>query len=753
VTGADAALSLQVADTIGRLEGVDGSKVTITGALTLKTSTEAVFDGAIVGSGSLVMAGTGIQVLSGANTYTGGTTISSGTLSIDGGSISHGSASTVVGNTAGVKATLDIKNGAVTNGAGQIATTAGTAEGTVTVGKDGTWTSTNLTVGSAGKGTLTVENGGDVISTTANVGVTNGSSGTVIVSGSGSKWVNANTITVGGTGTGTGQLVVSNGGRVEADTDVSVSYGLVVGKNSSVVIGSADVSQAGAVGTLDAPQINLKAGSKLIFNHNADATTQGATLQSDIDVAIGGSIEVYAGSTTLSGVITSPLSYTGGSAAINVRGGLLDLSGDNNAFSGITNLYGGTLRLSHENALGANFNDAGNLRITGNSTLDLAADLQIDSSGSIVALDASADINVSSGTTTLGLPIIGAGALTKTGDGTLILTGPNNYTGGTVIEDGTLQGNTTSLQGSIALAAADAVNAPVSLVFNQVSDGTYAGSISGEGTLQRTGAGVLTLSGTSTYTGKTEIGAGTLVLTNVDAAGDSTIVFSPSASSTLRLDAPSLDNTASSPFSLKNALKGFGADDRIDLQDLTFLSGPVTATFASGQLIVTQANTTVTYTFDGLAESATFTTFADSDGSTLLALAPTVAITIDDTTLNATDTTTVTFTFSDVPTGFDVDDVTVSNGTLSNFAGSNGNDKVYTAILTPDPSVQDGTNVITVGTDWTNDQTIAPVKPAASNNYLVDTLSPAVQSVTVPAGAYKTGISSASRSPSTNRWW
>ena len=43
----------------------------------------------------------------------------------------------------------------------------------------------------------------------------------------------------------------------------------------------------------------------------------------------------------------------------------------------------------------------------------------------------------------------GTGSLTKSGAGTLILSGVNSYSGGTTVSGGTLQGNTTSLQGNI----------------------------------------------------------------------------------------------------------------------------------------------------------------------------------------------------------------------------------------------------------------------------------------------------------------
>ena len=41
--------------------------------------------------------------------------------------------------------------------------------------------------------------------------------------------------------------------------------------------------------------------------------------------------------------------------------------------------------------------------------------------------------------------ISGTGSVTKQNAGTLIVTGPNNYSGGTTVSGGILQGDTTSL--------------------------------------------------------------------------------------------------------------------------------------------------------------------------------------------------------------------------------------------------------------------------------------------------------------------
>ena len=95
-----------------------------------------------------------------------------------------------------------------------------------------------------------------------------------------------------------------------------------------------------------------------------------------------------------------------------------------------------------------------------------------------------------------------AKSLTKTGDGTLVLTGTNSYSGGTTISAGAIKGNATSLQGNITDNAV--------LEFAQASDATYSGNISGTGSFVKSGAGTLTLAGTNSYGGGTTISAGAL---------------------------------------------------------------------------------------------------------------------------------------------------------------------------------------------------------------------------------------------------
>ncbi|MGN7998545.1 autotransporter domain-containing protein [Sphingomonas sp. 22176] len=99
--------------------------------------------------------------------------------------------------------------------------------------------------------------------------------------------------------------------------------------------------------------------------------------------------------------------------------------------------------------------------------------------------------------------VSGTGALIKSGSGTLTLTGANSYTGGTTVEAGKLVGDTGSLTGGI-------VNDAV-VEFAQGGDGSFGGRVSGTGVLIKSGSGTLTLTGANSYTGGTTVEAGKLV--------------------------------------------------------------------------------------------------------------------------------------------------------------------------------------------------------------------------------------------------
>ncbi len=155
----------------------------------------------------------------------------------------------------------------------------------------------------------------------------------------------------------------------------------------------------------------------------------------------------------------------------------------------------------------------------GISTINIgsAGTIEFNNTGTITSafsLTGAGNIQVDPGytlTNSTGI-ISGVGSLNKTQTGTLILTAPNTYTGGTTISAGTLQVSAGTITGDIVDSAA--------LIFNQTVDQTFAGVISGTGTFQKVGAGTLILTGANTFTGGTTISAGRLQVSAGTITGD-----------------------------------------------------------------------------------------------------------------------------------------------------------------------------------------------------------------------------------------
>ncbi len=118
----------------------------------------------------------------------------------------------------------------------------------------------------------------------------------------------------------------------------------------------------------------------------------------------------------------------------------------------------------------------------------------------------------------------GSGSLVKTGTGELTLSGGNDYSGGTTIIGGTLTADHADSLGTGAVANSGVL---------QVGEGELENTLSGSGSLVKTGTGELTLGGDNSYSGATTITDGTLIAANVNALGSGNI----DNSGTLILDA------------------------------------------------------------------------------------------------------------------------------------------------------------------------------------------------------------------------
>ncbi|WP_248805367.1 Ig-like domain-containing protein [Pseudomonas sp. MWU13-2100] len=99
---------------------------------------------------------------------------------------------------------------------------------------------------------------------------------------------------------------------------------------------------------------------------------------------------------------------------------------------------------------------------------------------------------------------------------------------------------------------------------------------------------------------------------------------------------------------------------------------------------------------------------------------PTATISVANNNLGIGQTTTVTIAFSEAVTGFNLSELSVPNGTLSNLASADGG-KTWTATLTPTAAITDATNLIVLDTSLVSDTAgNAGASIAISNNYALD---------------------------------
>ncbi|MGY2441808.1 Ig-like domain-containing protein [Pseudomonas sp. SDO52101_S400] len=119
----------------------------------------------------------------------------------------------------------------------------------------------------------------------------------------------------------------------------------------------------------------------------------------------------------------------------------------------------------------------------------------------------------------------------------------------------------------------------------------------------------------------------------------------------------------------------------------------------------------------------------DSNNFAIDTALPTATIVVADNRLGIGETTTVTITFSEAVSGFDLSDISVANGALSNLTSSDGG-VTWTATFTPTAGVNDATNLILIDTAGVQDLAgNAGASIAISNNYILDASRPTVSIV------------------------
>ncbi|ELE2835226.1 fibronectin-binding autotransporter adhesin ShdA [Salmonella enterica subsp. enterica serovar Newport] len=217
-------------------------------------------------------------------------------------------------------------------------------------------------------------------------------------------------------------------------------------------------------------------------NDYGDTEIDGGILAAKDAAALGtGDVTIAESATLALSQGTLDNNVTGEGQIVKSGSDELIVTGDNN-YSGGTTISGGTLTADHADSLGSG---------------------DIDNSGVLKVGEGELE-NILSG----------SGSLVKTGTGELTLSGDNSYSGGTTITGGTLTADHAD-----SLGSGDIDNSGVL----KVGEGDLENTLSGSGSLVKTGTGELTLSGGNDYSGGTTIIGGTLTADHADSLGSGDI--------------------------------------------------------------------------------------------------------------------------------------------------------------------------------------------------------------------------------------
>ncbi|EDX1813412.1 autotransporter outer membrane beta-barrel domain-containing protein [Salmonella enterica] len=337
-------------------------------------------------------------------------------------------------------------------------------------------------------------------------------------------------LTVGNT------LTLQDGSQINATLDTA---------NSSPIIKAANVTLDGTLNlssaaTFVAPETDEQLGSFTLIDSQTAITTDFDSVTLDADTsAMPDYLTINAGvdaNDNTNYVLSTGLSWYAGAKSARVAHGTFTVdAGDTftvtselDETAATSNWDGKTLFKEGDGTLvlSNTANDFGNTDINGGTLI--ANDAAALGSGD-VAIAENAKLELSQGT--LDNNVTGEGQIVKSGSDELIVTGDNNYSGGTTITGGTLTADHAD-----SLGSGDIDNSGVL----QVGEGELENTLSGSGSLVKTGTGELTLSGDNSYSGGTTISDGTLIAANVNALGGGNI----DNSSTLMLDAEGEFNLA-----------------------------------------------------------------------------------------------------------------------------------------------------------------------------------------------------------------
>ncbi|GAB2789646.1 autotransporter outer membrane beta-barrel domain-containing protein [Dyella kyungheensis] len=502
--------------------GTTGGNINL-GSATLTVTTgnnsngAADFAGVMSGTGNLVKNGAALQILSGAvSTYTGTTTIGTlkpdgttlavgGTLQVD--VLADGGMASSIGASSNAASNLVLNNGTL-----QYAGAGNSTDRLFTLGP-------SSALDASGTGAVQFTNTGAV----AFSGAANSAQTVTLTGTSAANNSLALQITNNGTGntslskTGIGTWILRNAASTYGG--VTTIAGGVLGVDHLTNGG-----QASSIGASSNAASNLVIGTGGGIGATLRYTGTGDTTDRLFTLSTGSSVIESSGT----GAIV--FSNTGSAAYAGSGNRTLGLGGTNTG----NNTMGGSIIDATSGITTLAKNDAGTWLLTGNNTYTgntvvNAGLLQIGNGGTTgsiasptVIVDTAGTLGFDrSDTSTLAGTISGAGSVVQSGSGTTVLTATNIYTGGTTITAGTLQLGNGGTNGSIVGNVAD----NGTLAFNRSDVYTFGGLVSGTGGVTQLGSGTTVLTGANSYTGATNVQAGTLLIDgNQSAATGATTV-------------------------------------------------------------------------------------------------------------------------------------------------------------------------------------------------------------------------------------
>ncbi len=533
--------------------------------------------------------GAGTLTLSGVNTYTGGTFVNSGTLNIGNTSAKLGTGAVTLAagttlSTNGQNATESTFAPGGITGAGNF-TASGGANGTITLDKINTYTGTTNVGGARNAIKVNIASTYDPV-TGVQTGSALGLNSPINIAATVNEsalWLNGNNITVG-TITGGNSTNQSIPSAIVLGKTSGTSAALTVGGDNGSGTFNGNISDAafsnnisgiplqGASST-GGSLIKIGTGTQTLFpgngtgspsvtynNYGGPTVVNGGTLagsstefysagvdkggafglKSNVTVnslTAGATASLAINSTNVAAIGSLTFGGTGATATstnnVSIGSGLLLLGGDVTA-NATNNPRGATITATASQGV---------LELGASRTFTIGS--STNSGGADLTIGAIIDDSSTAGTTTPGVPgtlvhtgASGAFGITKAGAGVLVLTAANTYSGGTTVNQGTLDAFNTSALGASTGALAvgggtldigtfsetvgavtlssgtiqstGSTTASLTGTSYGVQSGTVSAVLAGSAALTKTTAGTVTLSGANTYTGGTTVNAGIL---------------------------------------------------------------------------------------------------------------------------------------------------------------------------------------------------------------------------------------------------